>query len=118
MMQRNGKWVLDGKPKDPWCFQHLLPFEHLESGEVVIFVTPSVGGMIATEELVREYARRLKRKVRARCRSSSWHRKKCRRSPSARCLDLTLKWTAGKMRLMRPSAPPLMAVPARPPPAK
>jgi hypothetical protein len=58
------KWEmgLDGKPKDPWCFQHLLPFEHLESGEVVIFVTPSVGGMIATEELVREYARRLKRK--------------------------------------------------------
>jgi hypothetical protein len=32
---------LDGKPKDPWSFQHLLPFEHLESGEVVIFVTSS-----------------------------------------------------------------------------
>jgi hypothetical protein len=58
------KWEmgLDGKPKDPWCFQHLLPFEHLESGEVVIFVTPSTGGKIATEELVREYARRIKRK--------------------------------------------------------
>jgi hypothetical protein len=58
------KWEmgLDGKPKDPWCFQHLLPFEHLESGEVVIFATSSVGGKIATEELVREYARRLKRK--------------------------------------------------------
>jgi hypothetical protein len=53
---------LDGKPKDPWSFQHLLPFEHLESGEVVIFVTQSTGGKIATEELVREYARRLKRK--------------------------------------------------------
>jgi len=53
---------LDGKPKDPWSFQHLLPFEHLESGEVVIFVTSSTGGKIATEELVREYARRLKRK--------------------------------------------------------
>ena len=52
----------NGKPKDPWSFQHLLPFEHLESGEVVIFVTQSVGGKIATEELVREYARRLKRK--------------------------------------------------------
>jgi hypothetical protein len=52
----------DGKPKDPWCFQHLLPFEHLESGEVVIFTTTSVGGKIATEELVRDYARRLKRK--------------------------------------------------------
>jgi hypothetical protein len=58
------KWEigLDGKPKDPWCFQHLLPFEHPESGEVVIFTTASVGGKIATEELVREYARRLKRK--------------------------------------------------------
>jgi hypothetical protein len=53
---------LDGNPKDPWKFQHLLPFEHLESGDVVIFVTDSTGGKIATEEIVREYARRLKRK--------------------------------------------------------
>jgi hypothetical protein len=58
------KWEtgLDGKPKDPWSFQHLLPCENLESGEVVIFVTSSIGGKIATEEVVREYARRLKRK--------------------------------------------------------
>jgi hypothetical protein len=58
------KWEigLDGKPKDPWCFQHLLPFENLETGEVLIFATPSNGGQIATEELVREYAYRLKRK--------------------------------------------------------
>jgi hypothetical protein len=53
---------LDGKPKDPWCFQHLLPLEHLESGEVVIFTTSSIGGRIATEELVRTYARRVKHK--------------------------------------------------------
>jgi hypothetical protein len=52
----------DGKPKDPWVFQLLLPFEHPENGDVVIFTTASVGGRIATEELVREYARRLKRK--------------------------------------------------------
>ena len=52
---------LDGKPKDPWVFQRLLPFEHLESGEVVIFVTSSTGGKIACDELVREYARRVKR---------------------------------------------------------
>jgi hypothetical protein len=57
------KWEtgLDGKPKDPWSFQHLLPFESLESGEVLIFTTSSVGGQIATEELVNAYARRLKR---------------------------------------------------------
>jgi hypothetical protein len=53
---------LDGKPKDPWLFQHLLPLEHLESGDLVIFTTGSVGGKIATEELVHQYARRLKRK--------------------------------------------------------
>lgn len=52
---------LDGKPKDPWSFQHLLPFENLESGEVVIFTTSSVGGQIATEEVVNAYARRLRR---------------------------------------------------------
>jgi hypothetical protein len=52
---------LDGKPKDPWSFQHLLPFENLESGEVVIFATSSVGGQIATDEVVNAYARRLKR---------------------------------------------------------
>jgi hypothetical protein len=58
------KWEigLDGKPKDPWCFQHLLPFENFETGEVLIFATSSAGGQIATEKLVREYARRLKRK--------------------------------------------------------
>jgi hypothetical protein len=57
------KWEagLDGKPKDPWCFQHLLPFENLEDGDVVIFTTSSVGGQIATEEIVNAYARRLKR---------------------------------------------------------
>jgi len=52
---------LDNKPKDPWSFQHLLPFEDMETGEVAIFVTSSIGGKIATEELTRAYARRLKR---------------------------------------------------------
>src|SRR5258708_37662853 len=43
------KWEpgLDGEPKDPWVFQHLLPFENLETGEVLIFVTSSNGGQIA-----------------------------------------------------------------------
>src|SRR5262249_48932574 len=53
--------VEDGKPKDPWSFQHLLPFEDMETGEVAIFVTSSIGGKIATDELVRAYARRLRR---------------------------------------------------------
>jgi hypothetical protein len=58
------KWEIgkDGQPKDPFSFQHLLPFENLETGEVLVFVTSSVGGQIATSELVREYAHRLKRK--------------------------------------------------------
>jgi hypothetical protein len=60
----SSKWEngLDGKPKDPWSFQRLLPFEHLESGEVVIFTSSSIGGEIATNELCRAYAHRLKRK--------------------------------------------------------
>ena len=33
----------------------------METGEVAIFVTSSIGGKIATEELTRAYARRLKR---------------------------------------------------------
>jgi hypothetical protein len=52
----------DGEPRDPWMFQHLLPFENLESGEVVIFATGSIGGKIATEKLVKAYAYRVKRK--------------------------------------------------------
>ena len=58
------QWERDerGTPKDPWTFQHLLPFENLETGEVLIFATSSIGGRIATQELVREYARRVKRK--------------------------------------------------------
>jgi hypothetical protein len=54
--------VEDGRPKDPWVFQHLLPFEDIESGELAIFTTSSIGGRIAVERLVREYARRVRRK--------------------------------------------------------
>jgi hypothetical protein len=61
------KWErgLDGKPKDPWSFQHLLPLENPENGEVVIFTTSSVGGEIGVKELVREWARRAKKGSRA-----------------------------------------------------
>jgi hypothetical protein len=54
--------IVDGSPKDPWNFQHLLPLENLQTGELLIFTTSSIGGKIGTEEVVREYARRLKRK--------------------------------------------------------
>jgi hypothetical protein len=57
------QWDMDdGERRDPWVFQHLLPFEHLESGEVVIFATGSIGGRFAVDKLVRTYARRVKRK--------------------------------------------------------
>jgi hypothetical protein len=48
----------DGKPADPWQLQHLLPFENLTSGEVVIFTTSSMGGRSAVSELATTYARR------------------------------------------------------------
>src|SRR5262249_6546437 len=51
----------DGELKDPWCFQHLLPFEDPETGEVLIFTTSSIGGQIATEALARDWAKRLTR---------------------------------------------------------
>src|SRR5262249_38943360 len=34
----------DGELKDPWTFQHLMPFEDPETGEVLIFTTSSIGG--------------------------------------------------------------------------
>ena len=52
---------LDGKPKDLWSFQHLLPLENLENSEVVIFTTSSVGGEIGVKELCRAWARRAKK---------------------------------------------------------
>src|SRR5262249_2594882 len=53
--------VRDGELKDPWTFQHLLPLENLETGEVMVFTTSSIGGQIATEELVQQYAKRVRR---------------------------------------------------------
>jgi len=57
------KWeIRDGELKDPWSFQHLLPLENPETGELLVFTTSSIGGQISTEELVRVYAQRLRRK--------------------------------------------------------
>jgi hypothetical protein len=52
---------LDGKPQDPWSLQYLIPFENLETGELVIFTTSSVGGKIAVSELCAAWARRRKK---------------------------------------------------------
>jgi len=51
----------DGEAVDPWSFQHLLPLENAETGEVYVFTTSSIGGRIATEVVVQEFAKRMKR---------------------------------------------------------
>ena len=48
----------DGRPLDPYVFQYLLPLENLTTGEVLIFVTPSIGGRQAVSALCKEYAKR------------------------------------------------------------
>ena len=56
-------WPLrDGKPNDPWVFQHLLPLENLETGEVVIFITKTVGGRVGISELVDKYGKQIEAK--------------------------------------------------------
>ena len=61
----NWKIGVDGKPKDPWSLQYLLPLENLENGDVVIFTTPSVGGKMGVAEPCRAWARRAKKGSRA-----------------------------------------------------
>jgi hypothetical protein len=59
------KWPegLDGNPADPWVYQYLLPLEQLPSGELVIFVTSSVGGRRAVADLCSAYAKRAGKKA-------------------------------------------------------
>ena len=52
---------LDGKPSDPWVFQFLLPLENIDTGEVVIFVTTSIGGRTAVANLCTAYVKRAKK---------------------------------------------------------
>src|SRR6516165_420649 len=61
-MEQSEWEVRDGELQDPWSYQHLLPLEHPETGEIYIFTTSSIGGKIATEVIVQEYARRIKRR--------------------------------------------------------
>src|SRR5262249_41454583 len=53
--------VKDGTLRDPWTFQHVLALEHAETGEVYAFTTSSIGGQIATKELVNAYAKRVQK---------------------------------------------------------
>jgi hypothetical protein len=52
---------LDSKPQDPWTLQYVVPFENLETGELVIFTTASVGGKIGVSEMCRAWAQRAKK---------------------------------------------------------
>jgi len=54
------KWPegLDGSPADPWVLQYLLPLEHMPSGELVVFVTSSIGGRRSVADLCSAYAKR------------------------------------------------------------
>jgi hypothetical protein len=44
--------------EDPWSFQYMLPLENMESGEVLIFTSSSIGGRRAVSELCNAYAKR------------------------------------------------------------
>jgi hypothetical protein len=42
-----------GEPRDPWVAQSYLPLENPETGELIVFVTGSVGGRTAVGALVK-----------------------------------------------------------------
>lgn len=48
---------LDGKPRDPWVLQYLLPLEN-EGGDVHIFVASSYGGRRAVADLCSAWGRK------------------------------------------------------------
>jgi len=45
-----------GRDDDPWVFQRYQPLEDLETGELVVFASKSVGGKIALSKLLQAYA--------------------------------------------------------------
>ncbi|MGA2314144.1 MAG: hypothetical protein ABSF87_17585 [Xanthobacteraceae bacterium] len=47
----------DGEPTDPWVLFYLIPFEILDSGELIIFQTRSGGGRRAVADLAKEWTR-------------------------------------------------------------
>lgn len=50
----------NGQPSDPWVFQYILPFEN-KAGDLVLFVTSSMGGKRAVADLCKSYSRRVDR---------------------------------------------------------
>ena len=62
-IDRNGLDALDlaETDKDPWSLQDLLPLENLETGEVVIFTTSTVGGKQCVREVVDAYTKRVRK---------------------------------------------------------
>lgn len=57
------KWLpgFDGKPKDPWVLQYLVPFESVGNNEIVVFRTSSWGGRRAVGDLMMAYGHRARR---------------------------------------------------------
>jgi hypothetical protein len=49
-----------GLSMDPWVYQYLLPLEN-EAGDLVVFVTSSMGGKRAVADLCKSYSRRARR---------------------------------------------------------
>ena len=52
---------LDGRPRDPWVLQSLLPLEAAKDGEIYVFVTSSFGGKRAVGDLCKAWGRRYAR---------------------------------------------------------
>jgi hypothetical protein len=54
-------WETDtrGEPQDPWSAQSYLPLEDIESGEILTFVSGSIGGRQAVSRLAARAARHL-----------------------------------------------------------
>lgn len=50
----------NGQPSDPWVFQFLLPLEN-KAGDLVLFVTSSIGGRRGVADLMKSYSRRVTR---------------------------------------------------------
>jgi hypothetical protein len=57
----SSKWETDtrGEPQDPWTQQSCLPLEDVETGEILTFVSGSIGGRQAVSRLAARAARNL-----------------------------------------------------------
>jgi hypothetical protein len=48
---------LEDTDRDPWTLQNVIPFENVETGELVTFTSSTYGGKMAIEEMVKAYAK-------------------------------------------------------------